>query len=486
MGMSASQVRLLQLTSRKNDIGRELSTLSNQKMSLTRDMQKVSKEYNSALNSKVLKWSNNGGVNYIDLSYDNLMRPGVMNQNKAYLLTDNNGKIVLDSAYKKYAEIISPDGSSCNNWTGQTRLDILSKISGVSIDKISNYENCQQNVWDAKETLDAIGNPPVNTAEKNTTVENLLKQLGDSTLGATFDNHKNWAEAYRSHNNGTITVNGESEFKTIMTNLGNELGKYLPDSNEKGSLIKQACDSVYDAENRWFNSNSDIDSFLITKKDGNKLTFNVAALIDQVLGAYTSIGGKHGDNTITWVEPGSKYNEYLNKKQEYDNKKNAATEQYNAACLARGQALTSEEEKLIKFYDSLFSAIAEKGWTYNESVKDTEYLNQMLQNNSYTLTTLNREEEVDDETGDYFYSNNYFTDIATNMNNIFTVNDSQVRSDALVEYEHKKSIISAKESRIDLRMQDLQTEQSAVSQMIQSIEKQMNDNIERTMNIFSG
>jgi len=29
----------------------------------------------------------------------------VMNQNKAYLLTDSNGKIVLDNSYKKYAEI---------------------------------------------------------------------------------------------------------------------------------------------------------------------------------------------------------------------------------------------------------------------------------------------------------------------------------------------------------------------------------------------
>ena len=105
MGMSASQVRLLQLTGRKNDIGRQLTTLSNEKMALTRDMHKISKEYQQALNSKILKWSNNGGVSYIDLSYDNLMKPGVMNQNKAYLLTDFDGKIVLDRAYKTYAEM---------------------------------------------------------------------------------------------------------------------------------------------------------------------------------------------------------------------------------------------------------------------------------------------------------------------------------------------------------------------------------------------
>ena len=71
-------------------------------------------------------------------------------------------------------------------------------------------------------------------------------------------------------------------------------------------------------------------------------------LIDQIIGDYINKGGRHGDNTITWIEPGNQYNEYLNKQQEYDNKKNAATEQYEAARAAQGQALTSEEEALIK------------------------------------------------------------------------------------------------------------------------------------------
>ena len=182
---------------------------------------------------------------------------------------------------------------------------------------------------------------------------------------------------------------------------------------------------------------------------------------------------------------GDKYNDYLNKKQEYDNKKEAATQQYESARLKQGQALTSEEEALVKFYDNLFSTIAEKGWTHNEKVTDPEYLNQMLQNNTYTLTSVDREEKYDEETGDLFLSNNYSTDIATNSKSIFAVSDSQARSDALVDYEYKKSLISAKESKIELRMDDLKTEQSAVSQMIQSIEKQITENIERTMNIFS-
>ena len=73
MGLSSTQVRLLQLTNRKNDIGLELSKLSNSKVALTRDMQKLSRDYNNKINQKTLKWSNNGGASYVDLSYQNLL-----------------------------------------------------------------------------------------------------------------------------------------------------------------------------------------------------------------------------------------------------------------------------------------------------------------------------------------------------------------------------------------------------------------------------
>ena len=32
--------------------------------------------------------------------------------------------------------------------------------------------------------------------------------------------------------------------------------------------------------------------------------------------------------------------------------------------------------------DNIFSSIAEKGWVHNEQVNNTEYLNQMMQNNN--------------------------------------------------------------------------------------------------------
>ena len=97
MGMSASQVRFLSLQHRKHNIGRELTTLSNRKMGLSRDMNRVSKNYTEALNRTKLQWSNNCGNTYSDLSYDLLMRPNDVNCETPYIITDSQGRVVVDN-----------------------------------------------------------------------------------------------------------------------------------------------------------------------------------------------------------------------------------------------------------------------------------------------------------------------------------------------------------------------------------------------------
>ena len=104
----------------------------------------------------------------------------------------------------------------------------------------------------------------------------------------------------------------------------------------------------------------------------------------------------------------------------------------------------------------------------------------MLQNNQYYITTMSS--EVNSEGEEYF---DYNTDIASNFDNVFSVNDSDAQNEALVEYEYQKSVINEKESRIDTRMQNLQTEQSAINEMIKGIETVRNDNTERTFGIFA-
>ena len=96
MGMAASQVRFLSLQSRKNTIGLNLMTLSNRKLALSRDMNRVAAEYNDAMNQKVLKWSGDSGVTYQGLNYDLLMKPNESNATLPYIVTDAQGRVVVD------------------------------------------------------------------------------------------------------------------------------------------------------------------------------------------------------------------------------------------------------------------------------------------------------------------------------------------------------------------------------------------------------
>ena len=51
--------------------------------------------------------------------------------------------------------------------------------------------------------------------------------------------------------------------------------------------------------------------------------------------------------------------------------------------------------------------------------------------------------------------------------------------------EKEKEYDGQKETRIDTRMQDLETEQAAINEMIKGIETVRDDNSERTFSIFS-
>ena len=76
-------------------------------------------------------------------------------------------------------------------------------------------------------------------------------------------------------------------------------------------------------------------------------------------------------------------------------------------------------------------------------------------------------------------------DIPSNFDKIISVNDDNIRQEAQAKYEYNKSIINAKENRIDIRMKNLETEQNAITNMMESMKTIIKDNIDRTMNIFT-
>lgn len=507
MGLSASATRLLQYTDRKHDITNALMHCSNQKSILSRDMQRVSKNYQNALNSKIYKWSNNGGASYSALSYNNLMRPSNMNQNKSYLLTDLNGRVVVDSKYKKYAEMISEHGA----YDDSIRFQLLSEATGVDIETLENIHAYHEKIYDAKIALDAYPEKPDPNDElsykglKQTGIESLLAKLPSGVGAKGFegvgfdDGAKTWEEAYNqsesSSNGGSITIskdNREYGIDNIGDYLYQSLEKYFIGEDKKA--FEDAINIIVAATNKELQD--DISSN--TKNLGGNIEYNngntylcVHDFIESILGAFydksdshTDISGYgNGTQDLIWYDTTS--DAYKQYEKDLDNWQKGYVElvnEYNRLNSESGQLLTNDIEQKIDFYDELFSSIAEKGWVYNNSVTDDEYLNQMLQNNMFTITEVHRQHHCDQEKGHY-YTNTYVTDIADNMTNVYPVTDEEAILEAQVEYENEKRIINDKETKIDLRMQDLKTEVEAINNMIKGLEAVMKDNIGRTMSI---
>ena len=497
MGMAASQVRLLQLTSRSNTIGQQLEHLSLQKTSLTREMRKVSQNYQNELSTKVFKWTNNSGVSYADLSYSNLMRPNNVNQNTPYLITDTAGRVVIDSQYEKYAQMISPDGKAGGDWASN-RTEILSKLTGISAEKIESAatttataDTLTEKVKNLQEETDKAKS----AATTSYTNQNFFKNCLGNLTGVDYDGKKatnnvgdDW-DVTKSHGSGhwklgQDTTSAKAKLKSILDELKKNVKNSLTD--EDYTKFEEGCDTTYetycklidDGVNNKDIANVDVSTF----SANNSLCMRVDNFLEALMKNYENAGGStstntQGTTTYNTVDRGSdKYKAYEAKKAEFD----AAKAELDEATKDKNQVLTSDEETQIKFYDQLFTAIAENGWVYNSEVSDTDYLNQMLQNNQYTITTM--KQQTDDDGKSYY---EYDTDIASNYDKIVSVNDSKAQNDAMAKYEAEKSRINEKESVIDTRMKNLETEQASIKEMIKGIESVRNDNTERTFSIFS-
>lgn len=496
MGMAASQGRFLQLTSRKNDIGLQLTRLSNEKVSLSREMQNVSRKYQDGLNTKTLKWSNNAGVSYIDLSYSNLMTPSAMNQQNPYVLSDSSGKVVIASNYQKYAEMISPNGAAGGDWENN-RTKILAELTGIDIDKLNSYDNAKANLDAAQANLDGLNDYKEQTldpmmrkfAGKGGTSA-LLEKLGTTTGGGSFASKGNWKEAYNASD--SIKISGTSELQGIANQL-KKLAAYFPDI-EKEDFEKGIDNSIKGSMTAMSNGTELPTGGTVTGSKDKGFEVNVVALVNSALSA---VGATKAQDNAYAGSTKVNYEWYDTSKPEYETWKTAhdtwheqyeaGMTQYNTAEAALAGIFTAAEEKEIAFYDAIFTAIAEKGWSQNDKITDTSYLNEMLQNGIYSLTTMTKSLYVDGKNtdGSAKYNYEYSTDIAVNNNHVYTVNDNDAQNDAMIEYEYQKNIINAKETRIDTRMKNLETEQSAINQMLQGLEQVKNDNIERTFSIFS-
>jgi len=603
MGLSSSSARYLFLTDRKHDLEYRAMNLTEKRRELSMDMNKITKDYQNALKVRKLKLSNNSGASYTDLSYKTLMKPSLFNNYQPYFISDQKGRIVLNTDYAKYAKQLGiPQLGGVDFDTLQGKDAVLSKLTGLDESRITNFYQAETNVknlqneaffyegvynyWQEQASVtymsgDNFLESLLETAQSHYTGSNtnallssclneswLDTAVGDMTAVEGHWNAKNVSEVKLiarifAH---IIDANkerfSETEYYSIMQRIasitldpcydgcenidGNEVQKkdkydgYVlyygygygqtttTSSTSYGELLLNIIKDAFNGSGYYYrgvNKQENNDWMEQKRYNGNTNYSWVSLKNSNSSNPNYSYNLMEGDNYALRGE--NWRNTYLKAeaaKGKYDEKYKA----FQNALSKKNAMLNADEESTLEFYENILRAVCENGWVENNQVNDPEYLDNMLQNNIYMMTTqtfkeglieysdfadagyaaaskkegangyiapgadasaliASRRAEIEKmyQNGDYTpdtYS--YTTRMAGDFDKLFTMSDTDIQAEAEAAYVNAKAIVKTKEQTIDIQLEKIKTEQSAITQMMQSIKQSISSNTEK-MNVFT-
>lgn len=242
MGLAASQARLLTITARKADCEFQSMMLSHQKIALSRDMEKISNQYQNSLNATKLVYDYYGsGDSDMALTYGLLMTPSTYNDYYPKLVTDAKNRVILNSAY---ASAVRAAGIPAEGLSGTPSSDVRNKFieclanaNIISTNKAASIQGITYN--------NGIGNGNTITATKGITeidFDGLLDMLnatgskygGLGTGGARVgdNNLAGWERFYQQTDGGSVVKVSESGDNANASGGEITLGQLLSGNTE--------------------------------------------------------------------------------------------------------------------------------------------------------------------------------------------------------------------------------------------------------------
>lgn len=137
-----------------------------------------------------------------------------------------------------------------------------------------------------------------------------------------------------------------------------------------------------------------------------------------------------------------------------------------------GTEVSSDDLAQATFYDALFNQICKNGWSENEKISDSSYLQQMLQNGMLFISKMK-----DDG---YYYQGNYANDPY-----IKEISDETAIAQAESKYTTEKAKLNTKEETLDLKMKNLDTEISSLTTEYDTVKNTISKNIEKSFKRYS-
>lgn len=191
MGLSASQARLMMMTSRLSDLELKAQQISNAKVRLADQSEDASRAYSEALDKQVLtvkSFSADGNYSYIQANLTNLISAGsstlgIAGDTKLRMIQDNSGKsYITDTIYDRY---------NAASGTGDTKkANFISSCTGTAVSALNTTTEAYKYYAALFVKLNANQYIFVDTTQSTTAAPS-----GISTLSQTNATSPEWLQA---------------------------------------------------------------------------------------------------------------------------------------------------------------------------------------------------------------------------------------------------------------------------------------------------
>lgn len=423
MGMSASQARLLSITARMSDNENSAQGISYAKQRLSDETQQLNNEYNESLNATkltVITGYNNGEAIYTDISY-NLLTDTQMLSGKQYVVTDNKGKLIVDSKIAKAYELGNGDFNVFLAEMGYSQADLLYdiKYDSNTFEKDSKQQEVAQQVHEAWDKYFA--------------------SVGINVGDEEHDNGAKICFGYTTLTDG----NYPAGFPAYAKGDGN--GHFV---DENGAVTEDPSKFVYEPIN-----------YEGTTKEQREYYDYATAL------------------TASFISGGT----YKNAKGQTVNLKDAS-DANNKSIIAYYENLFNRMQQgdYMAYTTTLEDTKGENGRHY-EYVEDLT--KSIMKDNSLFEGKLKKGEillESFSTTANQFVSASLGSD-----QTIVEVEDERAIARAEREYEQNLTALENKDKKFDLELNKLDTEHNALQTEYDSVKNVIDKNVEKTFNIFS-
>lgn len=189
MGMSASQARLLAITSRMNDIELRSQQIANTKIRLADESEQVAQKYTNALNASKFTFTNykDGKTQVISMTVNNMSSLG-----SNYRLVASNGKRVVSKSQANSYKTAMQDYARPQWWSNNTDDNHFKNSQAVySLNEkfgVSSFkEACQkcgveEGGWDKLIAAGKVTQSEINTYNAQ------FEEMFNSSSGSTYNN----------------------------------------------------------------------------------------------------------------------------------------------------------------------------------------------------------------------------------------------------------------------------------------------------------